>query len=230
MPAKRKYYRKKRKYLKRRSTMSNKLSIYNPWYISRSPRVDHQITVVRSYEFQGTINFTPGFDSSISITFNLQNVNDITSFSRMFDYYRIDAVYVKFIPFTTEKPIGNLGLNHRIPNYTICIDRDDTITLPSNFNVLKSRKGSRTQSCLTARTVSFTPTRLSAVVDGAGALQPCKIDTDTHMFLDTDCGDITHYGLKVAIDGSESLATAPTGFFNVQLEINCKLTFRDTKI
>lgn len=229
MPAKRKYtkYTKKKK---RTNTVPSKLSIYNPWYLSKSRRVDHQITVVRPYEFQGQINFTPGFDSSIGVSFRLDQLHDIASFRRMFDYYRIDAVYVKFIPFTTEKNINNIGLNHRIPNYTICIDRDDVNVLPSDFNTLKSRKGSRTQSCLTARTVSFTPTRLLGVLDGNGVLQPCVVDSDTNMMIDTEKIDIIHYGLKVAIDGSESTAAAPTGFFNVQLSVSMKVTFMNTKI
>lgn len=224
MPGKRKY-RKKRK-----NTAPSKLSIYNPWYLSRSRKVDHQITVVRPYEFGGQINFTPGFDSSIGIAFTLDNLHDIVSFRRMFDYYRIDAVYVKFIPFTTEKTIGNLGLNHRIPNYTICIDRDDVAVLPSDFKTLKSRKGSRTQSCLTSRTVSFTPTRLLGVLDASSTLQPCVVDGDVSKMIDTERIDIVHYGLKVAIDGSESLATAPTGFFNMSVNVSMKVTFMNTKI
>jgi len=230
MPYKRKYPKRKKKTTRQPRKLTPTLSVYNPWYIMKSRRVDHQLTVMRPYDLAGRVNFTPGFDSAIGIVFSLNGCEDITAYTRMFDQYRIDAVYVRCIPQTTNKNLQGISQDVRIPNYVVVVDRDDVFTAPISYDILKSRKGAREQTCLTQRTFSFTPSRLSAVLDNDGDLQPCIIDSNTNKFIDTSKTDISHYGLKIAIDGGESQASDPTDFFDVDFKIMLKVTFINTKI
>lgn len=230
MAGKRKYYKKKKATKKTPKRLSNRLSVYNPWYLSKSRKVDHQLTVIRPYDLSGKINFTPGFDSMVALAFTLDNCEDITAYTRMFDQYRIDAVYIRCTPQTTEKQMGSITQDVRIPNYCAIVDRDDAVNFPSSYDILKSRKGSREQSVLNARTFSFTPSRLSAVLDGNGALQPCIVDAQTNEFIDTSKTNIVHYGWKIGIDGSENLASDPNDFFDIFFKIALKITFINTKI
>lgn len=230
MPAKRKYYRRKKKTIRTAGRLPARLSVYNPWYLSKSRRTDHQLTVIRPYDLSGRVNFTPGFDSMVAISFTLQQCEDITAYTRMFDQYRIDAVYVRCQPQTTSKQFANVAQDVRIPNYCCIVDRDDAVNFPSSYDILKSRKGSREQSCLSYRSFSFTPSRLSAVLDSGGSLQPCIIDSNTAKFIDTTKTNIVHYGFKIGIDGSESQASDPTDFFDIDFKISLKITFINTKI
>jgi len=230
MSGKKKTYKKKRTTKRTTKSKAKALSVYNPWYLSKSPTVDHQLTVVRPYDFSGKINFTPGFDSMIALGFTLDNCEDITAYTRMFDQYRIDAVYIRCTPQTTQKQMSGISQDIRIPNYCAIVDRDDAVNFPSSYDILKSRKGSKEQSVLNAKTFSFTPSRLSAVVDSNGALQPCIIDSSTSKFIDTTKANIVHYGWKIGIDGSENQASDPADFFDIYFKISLKVTFINTKI
>lgn len=67
-------------------------------------------------------------DSSFGLYFQLNDLAQASTFSSMFDQYRLDKVIVHFIPLYVQTPVNSAG--YSFPNW-IAIDYDD-VSLPSS--------------------------------------------------------------------------------------------------
>lgn len=153
-----------------------------------------------------TYNITPS-NHNLSETqfvkvFKFQEVNNYSHYSSIFDQYRINLVVVKFEPVMTQvvqRPYDDTttgNLINAIPRYAVCIDRDDDSI--QSFKNIESRKYSRVKLATKAMTVAFRPSRLVPVYR-TGATNAYKVD-NSKQYCDMAFPDITHYGLKCAIE------------------------------
>jgi len=173
-------------------------------------------------------------DSTITVrdglSFQLTDIINFSSFTTIWDQYRIDQVIVKFIPVLTTvvnrpfddstNPGASVG---EIPRLTTMIDRDDR-AVPLDFNQIFQRPQSRTKMATKAIIWKFTPNRLVEVYRSTTSTA-YKIDTNKKQFLDCGYSNVPHYGLKFALE-----ATSPSNCYQYRIERSFKISFKNRRL
>jgi len=221
MPYKNK--RKKTTYRKtKRRAITQHMDVTTGLRLMPSPRVNKQITVMRPWVEDFNLDFkNSAIDDSLSIGFSLNQTENYTLFQQLFDFYRIDAVYITIRPkYLTQQTGITTG---EIPNYVYCIDRDD-LALPVDYSTLRGQSGARVATCLQSRKVAFTPNKINIIERSAGTQGGRVADVNYKDFLDLRQSDITHYGFKICNNsaGLQGLA----GQFEMVGTVSLKITFR----
>jgi hypothetical protein len=149
-------------------------------------------TVDKSY-----ITSTSAALGAYSFTFKLSDTADYTSFTNVFDQYKI--MKVEFI----VEPVSQPQLPGSTASWSyaaICIDRDDA-TSPASMTEILSYNNAITIFPGQARKFSFVPCILTGVESGGStALSAPK----TQQWLDCAAPNITHYGVKAVVLQSTS--------------------------
>jgi len=228
--------RTKRNYKRRpqrKKAHKNYLTQSMPWKVAYTPRTNQTLTLLRPMDesLRFVLAYSPMNDTFLSITHSLRQTYNYQEFQRMFDMYRIDCVYVDITPRTTsvnQVDIGTIQLNGvKIPNYTIAVDRDDSVISPvAGFNSIKVRHGSKTQNCITRRRFTYTPSRLTGAQDVSGDNKLSIIDKNVNEFINTRNDDIIHYGLKLALDGSQG-GPVLDNLYSMDIRLTYKITFKN---
>lgn len=177
MPIKKRYYRRRRKIVKRK----RKMPLFRP--LGRN-------TVVTRGVFLGnlTSSTVPTFSS---YQFALSDLPNNSEFTNLFDEYRILKVSIMFIPYLIST---NTSANNPVPIFAYVVDKDDAGT-PSSLNDLLQYPACKVQSVLRRASVKFVP-RISAAVYGGPATTSYGSKV---MWLDCSNSGVPHYGLKVHI-------------------------------
>lgn len=150
------------------------------------------------------------------ITLTFSDVLNFSSWTTLFDQYRIDKCIIKFTPILTQEVIRpyddttNPGIN-LIPRLTTALDRDD-VAAPLSFDDVNQRPLSRTKIATKAISWTFVPNRLVAVYR-TGVSSGYKVDTASKDFLDCANSDIPHYGLKWALE-----AASPSNAYQYRID------------
>lgn len=227
MPKKRRYTKKtpiKRTYAKK-STGYNMMTsnLFKPM---KSPKVNRQFTCVLPYTDQLTLDWKSGQDTDLGITFSLDKTTQHPDFQDIFDFYRIDAVYIKITPrYYTQQVNTQLQQLGQIGNYAYCIDRDDNAQ--SSYNEIRGKTGSRYCQIVKPRSVAFTPNRVNIIENDNQLTTGRTIDTNYYNFIDLRQPRIPHFGFKIANNGSQIPAgTGLDGEYALNIDIRMKITFR----
>ncbi len=223
MPYKKKYAKKKTYAKKANSYRMGGTNLSRPM---KTPKVNTQFTCVLPYLFQRELDWKSGTDSSLSLVFSLDQCQGFTDFQNIFDFYRIDAVYVKVTPrFYTQQVNTQLQQQGQIANYAYAIDRDDNAQ--NSYDQIKARSGSRYTTVLSKRSISFTPNRVNIIENANQATTGRTVDTNFYNFVDLRQPRIPHFGLKMANNGSEIQAgTGLDGEYDMNVDIRLKVTFK----
>jgi hypothetical protein len=163
------------------------------------------------------------------IQFKFSNCLDFSSWTTLFDQYRINKVVVEFIPVQTQAMVKQFddtttvgaGVN-LIPRFTSCIDLDDSVN-PTDFNVVFQRPNSRTVPATEKVTYTFTPTRLGMVYRSSSQTG-YVIDSDTRKFVDCAQNDVPHYGIKYVIT-----PTSPANAFQYRIETKYYISLKNRR-
>jgi len=139
------------------------------------------------------------------ISFTIASVNDFTSFSNVFDQYRINLIEVLIEPVVSE----TTTLAQDVGEFISVVDVDDA-NVPTSYADLCSY----TQAVQSRGTQShyhrWKPTVAVAVYSGAFT----SFAATTSMWLDCGSPNIQHYGLKI---GSQAVNATQNYFVNVKL-------------
>lgn len=192
----------------------------------KTPRVNTQFTCVLPFQFQYLLDWKTGQDTSLSLLFSLDQCQGYQDFQNIFDFYRIDAVYLKVTPrFYTQQVNTQLQQQGQIGMYAYAIDRDDNAA--ATYDGIKARSGSRYTTLLTKRSIAFTPNRVNIIENVNQATTGRTVDTNYYNFVDLRQPRIPHFGLKMANNGSEIQAgTGLDGEYALNIDIRCKITFK----
>lgn len=160
-----------------------------------------------------------GFDFALDDTINY------STWSSIFDQYRINKVVVKFVPVQTSvvtRPFDdttNPGESvSEVPRFAVCLDRDDSVT-PTDMGQLLKRQGVIVRNATQPVTMSWVPNRLIQIYNGVTT--GYKVDSDTRAFLDCAQPGIPHYGVKCVLE-----ATSPANAYQYRMETSYYVSFK----
>lgn len=231
MPKKTVYKKKGRKTTSyKKKTVGYNMMTTNLMRPMKSPRVNKQFTCVLPYRDQLTLDWKSGQDTDLSINFSLDKTTQHPDFQDIFDFYRIDAVYIKITPrYYTQQVNTQLQQLGQIGNYAYCIDRDDNAQ--TSYNEIRGRTGSRYCQIIRPRSVAFTPNRVNIIENDNLQQTGRTVDTNYYNFVDLRQPRIPHYGFKIANNGSQIPAgTGLDGEYSLNIDIRMKITFRGVGI
>jgi len=192
----------------------------------KTPKVNTQFTCILPYQFQRQLDWVTGQDSALSLLFSLDQCQGFNDYQNIFDFYRIDAVYLKITPrFYTQQVNTQLQQQGQIGMYAYAIDRDDNAN--NSYDQIKARSGSRYTTLLSKRSISFTPNRVNIIENVNQATTGRTVDTNYYNFVDLRQPRIPHFGLKMANNGSEiPQGVGLDGEYTLNVDIRLKVTFK----
>lgn len=165
--------------------------------------------------------------ASFSMYFSLADIPNVSEFTTLFDYYKLNRVLVtiKMVsnPDASQQPTSQTlsNLMNYYPTIWYVRDNDDnnTVTLPA----IKEFEKVRHKVLMPNREIKIIlrPTTLSQIYKGV--LPGYAIDTKKQ-YLDMAQADIPHYGLKTVFD-LEGLTSSGDDVRQWQFKINAKYFF-----
>lgn len=177
----------------------------------------------RHCELTNIIAPADGADTLDSLTFSLVDLPAPTDFTNLFDWYKINYVVIKFLPYfnTVNAPGSSITFtttssanNMRI--FTAIDYNDDTV--PANINAIREYKNCKVTRYTQGQTRKFKP-RPTLVSDDATPDVQYPIG-NPWISTDTTGDDVAHFGLKLGIDTS-LLPAAQIAPNDVLLKIEC---------
>jgi len=170
---------------------------------------------------RGTITSQSVANTESNYSFALNDLDQVTTFTALFDAYRIDKVMITFFPVMNVNQVaaGNNGL--ATPFYT-AIDHDDTSSLGS---VAAIRQYATCQE-----NISYDRVKRSVFPKVAQSVFRTTVATfgfsepDRSPWIDCAYPDVAHYGIRTIMG---STGTAGTAVYNV----SCRylLSFKNTR-
>lgn len=147
-----------------------------------------------------------GTDALVTRTFTLVDLPAPTDFTNLFDWYKINYVVVKMLPFFSEVNMtgvtsGVFSVNSSPANLRIftCIDYNDG-TAPASINEIREYKNCKVTPYIRGQTRKFKP-RPTLVSDDATPDVQYPIG-NPWISTDSTGDDCVHFGLKIGIDTS----------------------------
>jgi hypothetical protein len=166
---------------------------------------------------QGTVN------TYFTIAFALYDLAQYTSWTALFDQYRIDKVQVKFIPQGTVVDLHTtVTLNAENPSIYLVLDFDDA-TLLSSFAGVQEYDNVETTEGGGGFFVTIFPS-VTPSVYSAGAFSGYAVERAG--WIDCANASVPHYGLKGMI---EALYPSSTGNFSWTIQAKYYFSFRNVR-
>ena len=189
----------------------------------RSPRADYTTTFRTANDitmFNSTL-----INAGYAFAWSFNDAIGVIPWSPLFDYYRINYVTMKFTPVATESNSHEVtaslsGSGQQIPNYVVCIDRDDAIAPSSatGYLDLRQRQGSITKKATRSHYLKIRPTRLNQVF--RSTLTTGYVIDKSREFLDMNQPDVPHYGVKFSMESA-----SPANIFAIRVEMSLNISF-----
>lgn len=186
--------------------------------VKRMTTPDNQIfTIVQSLPdglLQQTGSFTNG-----AVSFTFSQLSQYTSFSAVFDQYRIEEVQAVFRPMFTANQVSGSSTFY-IPIFYVVIDYDDTTALTTAAQFLAY------SNCNTSmyETVSVCFRPHIAVAAYAGAFTSYANAGPT--WIDAGSPGVNHYGIKFGMDAG---GAGQTSFQSFSITFRMRLSLRNVR-
>jgi len=177
------------------------------------PNISTGITSGGSTQMSYIAQATPGALVFGAMAFSLQDLDQVTSFTSLFDQYRIDRVIVQVKTHNNFSSFNTSSAANSAPPTTFwVIDRDDSNALTT---LAQARQYDNVQdACLTDHVEIDLEPSVTPAIYAAGAFSGYGI-TRTGVWLDCNNVSIPHYGVKFAITELTALAT-DTYFWDIE--------------
>lgn len=164
---------------------------------------------------------TPVF---VAIAFNLSDIAQYSSFSNLFDQYRIDKVVLRFYTRNTAISVFNVsGANAGVPMGYVTLDLDDS-SAPTSVDQLRQYDKCVSFTGATSFDITLTP-RPTAALFAGGAFSGYSTP-DVEPWIDVANTAVSHYGIKMAIG---ALTATTTSAWVWDIEAHYWLSFRNTR-
>jgi hypothetical protein len=139
------------------------------------------------------------------IAFELADLSQVSTFSSMFDQYRIDRVHLRITPKNNSVFLASIAApNQSLPTVFVVVDFDDA-TAPSSVDELRQYSSCQEVGIGAAIDIVLQPSITPAVWSG-GAFSGYGV-TDSSMWLDIANTGIPHFGVKFGVPGLQASAT-----------------------
>lgn len=214
---------KKRRFVRKKRTFRRRYPIRRTAALGNPKQMVYYFK--RFCELPSIVAVADGADVLDSLTFTLVDLPAPTDFTNLFDWYKINYVVIKFLPyFNMVNTAGSstvLATTSSVHNMRIftCIDYNDD-TAPSSINSIREYKNCKVTKYTSGHTRKFRP-RPTVVSDDA--TPDIQYPTRGNPWISTDStgDDCVHYGLKIGIDTS-LLPAAQIALGDVLLRIECQ--------
>ncbi len=159
-----------------------------------------------------------------AIGFELADVDQASTFSSLFDQYRIDKVLIRFYSRNGATMVFNIAApNSSIPLGYVTLDLDDA-SAPASVSAVRQYDKCVTFNGNTSIDIELTP-RPTAALFASGAFSGYQA-MDVEPWIDIANTDVPHYGVKMAVSG---LTLSTTSSFTWDIEAHYWLSFRSTR-
>lgn len=178
--------------------------------LRRRPGVARGMRIRRNpvYSFVRTkqltsINLQTASDTLGRITFQLDNLDNYTEFTNLFQQFRILGVKLTFVPYVTSNDANPIATTYVMPNIHTVIDHDDSGT-PANLAEIMQFRNHRMTRLNRVHSRYIKPSILMSAYETA--LTSAYIPK-WKQWVSTDDYTTPHYGLKYFIDQSSTALT-----------------------
>ncbi len=160
-----------------------------------------------------------------AVAFRLDDLNQVSTFSSLFDQYRIEQIRLKF---TSKNPTINLAAiaspNQAAPSLYIVIDRDDA-TAPASINALREYNTCVEVNTQNSIDIDLTPS-LTPALFSAGVFSAYSLRNSDQTWIDIANTSVPAYGVKFGIEPLQASAS-----YNYQWSVEAYYTvsFRTTR-
>jgi hypothetical protein len=145
-----------------------------------------------------------GTTTTGGINFTLSSITDVSSYTTIFDQYKIEMIEVRCTPRYTEATLGTPSATAIMPRLYTVIDYNDS-TVPGSINQLKDYGSCVVTTPGASLVRTIIPQLSTAVYSGSFTSY-----MSANGWVDTSSPNVQYYGLKYAIEpgsGSSSLQT-----------------------
>lgn len=216
-------YVNKRKYRKKTNIMKAEYMI--PFSGSLIPRQLHMtasfFTTVQTIA-PVSINPSTAGPTFGHFSFALSDLDQVASFSAIFDQYKFVEVEILFVPAQTVNTIQTVAANSTNPFLYVVVDRDDATNLASTA-AAREYDNCQIINCTSGLKVRLRPNYTRAIY-AAGVFSGYEICDP--IWLDMANTGIPHFGVKYACDGINGSSTQQIGWSTI---IHYKIAFRNIR-
>jgi hypothetical protein len=168
--------------------------------VSRERLQTKALTVVKSVD-KGIVQSSTSANTYGSLQFLLSDLNEVASYTAIFDQYRIRSLSICFIPNTTAA-VSNATISSFAPVIYTAVDYDDNGT-PSSLATVLNYANVRYHASGSNFTITFKPHISIAGFTGTFG----GFVNEPAPWIDAASTNVQHYGLKYALP-SASLISA----------------------
>lgn len=181
--------------MQRRPNRSRKSGTYQPHVsFNRNPGNNVILRNVVKWFDQGTVTSTSGASGLYAFSFQLADIPDASSFSSIFDQYKIDQVDVTILPLTLPSAPG---ATYGFALLWCAVDYDDSVA-PGSVSSVTNYSNSICVGPGKSANFTFKP-KISGDVDQAGTPEASYV---TNAWLNCTKSSVPHYGFKIGVTQS----------------------------
>lgn len=187
----------------------------------RQPKMGNHVYPFVRRVGSADISQVAGADSFFTYRFELNDVPDTADFTDLFDQYRFRAVKIEFRPrFNFSNP-GSVTAN-RLPRFYSVIDYDDN-NVPTLINQLREYQTCKETRWDQDHVRCIAPHMALGALDNTGITSLANVKAK---WLDLAYLVVSHYGIKVAIEGG---VAGQTNLQTWSVDVEYFLEFRQVR-
>lgn len=185
-------------------------------------RLTQPVHYFTRFQNQGTISLTNGTTSTFGVVYwNLASIPGYTEFSAMYDFYKINAVSVRFIPISNVNLSGNSTLEIQTTYYNrfiSVIDYNDR-GVPTSLDDLRQYSNCRVSpnNVVHKRFLHPRPTIAVDEDSGSGGSYGIGQASGRTTWITTASNQCEWYGIKYGIQHANPGATI--GAYNIETKV-----------
>lgn len=160
------------------------------------------------------------------ISFCLADLNQATTFSSLFDRYRIDKVKLRFSSRNpAASPFNVASPNNTVPQFYVAVDRDDS-TAPASTAALTEYDNAIVVPGTCSFDIDLIPSVVSTIANASSTATSSVIRRSDVEWLDIAATTIPHFGVKF---GVTALAVSTSSNWYFDIEAWYYVSFKNTR-
>lgn len=149
------------------------------------------------------------------ISFCIADLAQVTTFSSMFDRFRIDKVKLRISSRNpAASPFNVASPNNAVPQIYLAVDRDDS-SAPSTLDELTQYDNSIVIPGTCSLDVDLIPSVVSTIANASSAATSSVIRRSDELWLDIAATTIPHFGIKFGVSPLQATSTS-NWYFDIQ--------------
>ncbi len=149
------------------------------------------------------------------ISFCLADLSQSTTFSSMFDRYRIDKVKLRITTRNPTPQVFNVASpNNTVPRVYVAVDRDDS-QAPTTLTSLTEYDASTVMPGNCSLDIDLIPSVVSTIANASSSATSSLIRRSDEVWLDIAATNIPHFGIKFGVAALQ-VSTTSNWYFDIE--------------